>query len=382
MPNGSPAPKVPIRALQRTEHLADIVFALANLDQVVNLPTQGGLLDNTFYLYGIMLEAFFRFTNPGAGGPTGVQADAPFSFFERVTVVGTHRVRGVQEPFFDLRGAELHELNVLWYGRQPFQTPSSFNLAPNGVNDFQFTLKIPFVPENMPWWEQVKFLCDAPNYDSFKLNLTLGSDKSIFTGQTTAPTLAGFGGAGQPTVSVSAVRALGGKNQFSGYVPGRVWRTFQEEVVNLVGGGAQLRLFNINRGYLITSLLLKTGIKSTAVNPGENVYNTLSSTALANILINRGTGRQIRKWRRFVTMQQDASLALQDFSPTFDAGYAPVLFTPDEYLGEALNTKQYITGPTGEIDVFISADVTALGAGGAEVLVTEELREAPFVLAT
>lgn len=375
MPNANP--RVPVRALQRKEHLADIL--ITSLDTVFNMPTQGGLLDNTYYLYGIELEAFFRFTNPGAGNPTGVQADAPFSFFERITIVGNHRIRGVQEPFFDIRGAELHEYNVFWYNKQPFQTPNTLNLAPNGTNDFRWVLKIPFVPENMPWWEKVKFLCDAPNYDSFKLNLTIGSDKSIFTGQTGAMTLGGFGGVGTATVAVSAYRALGGKNQFSGYVPGRVWRTFQEETVNLVAGGAQLRLFNVNRGYLITTLMMKTGIKSSAVNPGENVYNSLTNTALVNIIMNRGTGRQIRKWRTYFSMQQDGALGFE-IGVNPDTGYAWSSFTPDEYLGEALNTKQYITGPTGEIDVFLSGDCTALGAGGAELLVTEELREAPFIL--
>lgn len=375
---GQMAPRVPVRALQRKEHLADIV--LGNLDQVYNMPTQGGLLDNTYYLYGIELEAAFRFTNPASGGPTGVQADGPFSFFERITITGNHRIRGVQEPFFDIRGAELHEYQLFWYSRQPYSTPASFSLLPNAANDFRFVLKIPFVPENLPWWEKIKFICDAPNYDSFKLNLTIGSDKSIFTGQTTSPVLAGYGGTGSPIVSVSAYRCLGGKNQFSGYVPGRPWRTFQEELVNLVAGGAQLRLFNINRGYLITNLLLKTGIKSTAVNPGENVYNSLSNTALVNIILNRGTGRQIRKWRTFYSAQQEALSYGAAVNP--DTGYALLPFTPDEYAGEALNTKQYITGPTGEIDVFLSGDCSALGAGGAEVLVTEELREAPFMLST
>lgn len=375
--NPNNAPKIPVRALQRKEHLGDII--LGNLDTVYNMPTQGGLLDNTYYLYGIELEAFFRFTNPASGGPTGVQGDAPYSFFERITVVGNHRVRGVQEPFFDIRGAELHEYQVYWYGRQPFIQPAALSVLPNATNDIRIIMKIPFVPENFPWWEKIKYLCDAPNYDSFKLNLTIGSDKSIFTGQTTAPTLGGFGGTGSATVAVSAYRCLGGKNQFSGYVPGRVWRTFQEETVQLVNGGNGLRLFNINRGYLVTAMLLKTGVKSTAVNPGENVYNTLTNTALNNIILNRGTGRQIRKWRTFYSAQQDAAISLL-LAIQPDTGYALLTFTPDEFAGEALNTKQYITGPTGEIDVFLSADVTAQGSNAAEVLVTEELREAPFVL--
>lgn len=375
MPDANP--RVPVRALQRKEHLGDILITA--FDAVFNMPTQGGLLDNTYFLYGIELEAAFRLTNPGAGNPTGVQADAPFSFFERITIVGNHRIRGVQEPFFDIRGSELHEYNLMWYNKQPFQTPTALNLAPGATNDFRWILKIPFCPENMPWWEKVKFLCDAPNYDSFKLNLTIGSDKSIFTGQTVAPTLGGIGGVGTASVFVSAYRALGGKNQFSGYVPGRVWRTFQEETVNLVAGGAQLRLFNINRGYLITTLLMKTGIKSAAVNPGENVYNSLSNTGLTNIILNRGTGRQIRKWRTYFSLRADGVTGFETGLDA-DTGFAWTSFTPDEYLGEAFNTKQYITGPTGEIDVFLSGDCAALGAGAAELLVTEELREAPFIL--
>lgn len=377
MSTAAVTPKVPIRALQRKEHLADIV--LTTLDTVYNLPTQGGLLDNTYYLYGIELELAIRFTNPATNGPTGTQADAPYSFFERVTITGNHRIRGVQEPFFDIRGAELREYQVFWYLKEPFTQPASLSTAASANNDIRIVLKVPFVPENLPWWEKVKFLCDAPNYDSFKLNLTIGSDKSIFTGQTTAPTFTGFGGVGSPIVAVSAYRVLGGKNQLSGYVPGRVWRTFQEELVNLVNGGNQLRLFNINRGYLVTNLLLKTGVKSTAVNPGENVYNTLTNTALVNIILNRGTGRQIRKWRTFFSAQQDATISYQTAVQP-DVGYALLPFSPDQYAGEALNTKQYITGPTGEIDVFLSGDCSALGANGGEVLVTEELREAPFVI--
>lgn len=368
---------IPVISMGRPESIADVT--VPNLDTPYNLPTQGGLLPNDRYLYGLRFHAAFRTTNPAANFPTGTQADAPWSIFERIQVSGTHRIRGVQETFIDIRGAELHEYNVYWYGRQPLNLPASIGTGANTVNDFRLFLELPFVPENMPWWEKVKYLLDAPNYDNLKLTIIVGSDKSIFTGQTTAPTFSGFGGTGTFTIFVSGYYALGGKAQFEGFVPARVWRTFIENIsTDLTSSNSGTRLFNPNRGYALRSLLLKTGVKSGAVNAGENVYNTLSNSILNNVKVMRGIGRQIRHYRTFFEAQQDAAKSY-DLAVQPDAGYALVDFANSQFLGEALNTKPYVAGPTGDVDLFVQADVTGAANQGA-VLVMEELREKPIII--
>jgi len=374
---------IPLVALSRTEHIGDI--AVNANDTTFNLATQGGLLPNDRWLYGLRCEFTFRATNPASGNPTGTQADSTAvvngsGYLERFQIQGTHRLRGQLEPFLDLRGSDLAALNVHWYSRTPYGTPTSLSVAASGTNDVRFIVDVPFVPESMPWWEKIKYLLDAPNYDALKLTITSGSDKSIFTGQTTAPTFSAIASAtGNPQFRVAGLFAMGGKQAFEGYIPGRKWLTWFENVsTDLTNTNNRQRINNCPKGYALRSVTVKTGVKSTAVNAGENIYNTLSNSILANLKINRGIGRQIRHFADFFLAQQDFATR-QMLSAQPPTGYAMIDFAPNDFLGEVLNTKQYTAGPTGDVDLFVEADVTGAASQGA-VFIYEELRETPVTV--
>ena len=62
------------------------VINLTTPNASYTLPTQGGLIPSDKWLLSMQLRFEGRMTNPGANGPTGVLADAPYSLIESVCV--------------------------------------------------------------------------------------------------------------------------------------------------------------------------------------------------------------------------------------------------------------------------------------------------------
>ena len=220
----------PVTCSSREEFIADINLLTPNT--AVQLPTNGGLLPNDRFYYGIRLQVELRITNnAGPNNPTGFQFDAPFSIIENVRVEGYHRIRNQRERFIDARMSDLRELNRIYSANPPYTslTGAQLVLTANSTNDIRFIVDIPFTPQNLPIHQQLGYLLDAPNYDQLQLTLQYADDRSVFTGGT-AGTISGFGGTGNPRVRGSGLFALAGPNKFSGYEPARTWRWFQEVV--------------------------------------------------------------------------------------------------------------------------------------------------------
>ena len=366
-------PKTPISS--RTEFIQDI--ALPNADAAYQLPTQGGLLPSDRYIERIRLQFEGRFTMPASGNPSAVLADAPYSIIERVKIEGQHRLRNTRDTIYDLRAAELRELNKIYYAGNStgISTPSSLTLTANATNDVRFTLDLPFAPENMPRAEMLKWILDAPNYDSLAMTIFFADVNSVFSGQTNPPTITAYGSAsGNAKIRVSGVFAQAGVSKFAGFIPGRVCRYFTEvasgDILNTVSGS---RLFNIPRGYKIRSLLLKTGAKGTGVTGGNNAYASLSNTILSNLQINQGLGRFIRKFPDFYSIQADIQSRYGNLP---DTGYALIDFAPQGVPGEMLDTSGLVAGPSGDVDLYVSSD-TASGSNQAALIVYQEARYTP-----
>jgi hypothetical protein len=364
---------IPVSALNRPERIADI--DVSGINRSLTLPTNGGLLPPDRFMYGLGLMFEGRITNAGAGNPTAVLADAPFSLFESIEVEGYHRIRAAREQFINIRGADLRELNRAYLNHTPISTPATLATGAAATNDIRFYMELPFVPYNMPARQWEGFLLDAPNYDVLKLTIRFSDDASVFT-RATAGTFSAFGSAtGNPRIRVVGMFAQQGPQQFRGFVPARVWRSFREVTSgDIVNGATQSRLFDIPRGHRIRSILLKTGVRAT-VTAGNNAYLTLSDTILTNLDVFRGINRVNRNYFSMFDLKENTGMR---YGLNPNTGYGLIDWAPNGVDMEVLDTRGLVAGPTGDVDVFIRADIAGAVSQGA-VAVFEEWRQAPVI---
>lgn len=368
-----------VSTISRFEWQSDIQVPLVGgvvVNQVLQPPNN--IVPNDRFLSGMLLQYEGRITNAGAGNPTGVQADAPFALIDTVIMQGTHRLRGQPEQFINARGADLRELARIYESSAPLVAPAALGLGPLAANDIRFTIPIWFYPERVSLGEKVDHLLDAPNYDALSLRIQVADDQNIFTyAARTAPTFSAFGSAvGNPVIRVGFWYAQAGRHAFEGFVPARVWRYFNEDAsADITTTAANVRLQNMNvpRGNRIRNILMKTGIASAAVAAGNTSYNTLSNVILANVKVMRGVNKVTRFYADFFELSEDVRIN-KAIAPT--AGYALLDYAPNATVHENLDLTGAAAGPTGDVDVFIQADVT--GAAGQRLMALwEEIRGFP-----
>jgi hypothetical protein len=364
---------IPITALQRMEYIDSIPFA-ENTSQT--LPTNGGLVPNDRFIHSLMLEFRGRLKMPGSSGPSAALADSIAAIIERVTVEGYHRIRRQQEKVIDMRGADLELEQRFYLPTRPIYTPSTISVTANADNDILLQLFVPFVPLRMNPVQQAGFLLDAPNYESLKLTVQWADFKNLVVPGTNAPTWSAYGSAsGSPTLRVYGNFAQNAA-RFSGFVPGRIFRWFQEvtgsPVVTTANG---VRLLDIPRGFEHRKVFLKTGTKATGASAGNNAFATLSDF-LTDIRFNVGLGKYIRRWLDGPACYAD--LVTSYNLPSRIAGINIIDFASNGDLKEALNTRPWIAGPEGNVDVYLSGDVSG-ASNQALVAAFEEIRYRPVI---
>lgn len=381
--NLKPTLAVPaVKTLSRSQYVN--TFNLSN--NSVNIPTNNnGLLPNDYFLYALRLKIAFRVTNPASGGPTAVLADAPFSYINEVRVSGTHRLRGTQEPFFTVRGSDLNELVREYTGRQPYfsilvngAAATALSLAASATNDVEFILHCPFTPMQISPVQQVGWLLDAPNYYNLKLEVITGDANSLFSGQTTQPVFTAYGSnSNSPTCDLTLEQSSTGSSVFGGFVPARLWRYYYENTSNVMTqNGNNARLASIPTGQRIRNILLKTGVKATGVTAGKDAYASTSWGILTSINFNKGTNKVINAWiDQIDLLEQSASV----YKLTPSVGYDLIDFVHHGDQGGALNLTTAINGPTGDVDTYLSANVTG-AANQAALLLYEEMHDQPMQL--
>lgn len=171
---------------------------------------------------------------------------------------------------------------------------------------------------------------------------------------------------------------MAGRSRFSGFVPGRMYLWVPTELTSgdITGGANNSRMFNIPRGYLIRSILLKTGVKATTVSGGNNAYSTLSNTILTNVKVFQGANKLIRWWPTIFGLQEEAGVK---YGGSTDTGYGLIDFAMNGDYTESLNTVASVAGATGDVDTFVQADIAGASNQGALALY-EELRYAPSLV--
>lgn len=364
---------VPITALARMEYIDSITFAE---NTVATLPTNGGLLPNDRFLHSLLLEFRGRLTMPASTGPTAVNDDGHAAIFERISVEGYHRIRRQQEKIFDLRGADAELYQRLYLPSSLIKTPAAISVSASAANDIVCQVLVPFVPLRVSPQVQASFLLDAPNYESLKLSLQFGDYKNLVTPGSTAPTWSAYGsGSGSPSVRVYGAFSMNA-NRFAGFVPGRIFRYFQEITGSVPTTTATgVRFWDVPRGFDVRSILLKTGVKATSITSGNNAYLTRSDF-LTDLRFNVGLGKYIRRYL-------DANANFADLAQSYNlgsriTGVNVFDFAQNGHLQDALNTRPYIAGPTGNVDVYLSADISG-AANQAILALMEEIRYRPVV---
>lgn len=353
----------------RQQWLADIAITAQNAD--FTLPTQGGQLPQDRFMAGIFLEVEGRigFT---ANGPTAALADGIYNVLDKVTVSGYHKPRAKDEAFFVMRGPDIRALNLLHMRSIPYTTGALTTGQVN--NDFRFIVYLPFTSLMLPKGTRMNTLLDAPNYQNLVLTIHFGDDKSIFSGQTGTAAWSAYGGAtGNPRVRVAPHYAMRA-DKFQGFLPARVWRYNGAEVTagDIVAGGATAsRLVQVPRGNTLRMILLKTGVKSAVQSSGQNAYVSLSDTVLTNIILQRGTNNEIRRYvdYKFAQAEMMNSYGLQAF-PT---GYLPIDFVQNGDIDEALDTSGMIGGAT-DSELTVVADIVTGATSQAVLPIYEEIR--------
>lgn len=365
---------LPLTAFSRMELIDTITFST---NSTQTLRTNGGLLPNDRFLNGLMLEFRGRLTMPASTGPSAVQASAHAGVIERVTVEGYHRIRRQQEKFIDLRGDDLELLQRVYCPGSLIKTPTTISVTANATNDMVVQLLVPFTPLRLPASVQTGFLLDAPNYESLKLTVQWGDYKSVVVPGTTAATWSAYGSAsGDPTLRVYGQFAIQ-RTRFANFIPGRVFRYFQEitgSPVTTTSTG--YRLFDVPRGYDIRAVTLKAGVKATDTTSGNNAFASLSDSILNDLRFNIGLGKYVRKY-------QDGNALHADLAQSYNlssriTGLYPLDFAQYGHPGEVLNTRGLISGPNGNVDTYISADITG-ASNQAVVALMEEWRYRPVV---
>lgn len=371
----NPAVVPPISTMGRTELIGTIT--LNTINTPFNLPTNGGLIPNDRFLAGLILRLSGRITNAGAGNPTGTQADGLPALLDTITIEGQHLLRGTREQFILARGPDIREFMGLYLSRMP-RVVGTLATGVGAAVDFTVFCPIWFFPLGIPAAQQAYYLLDAPNYSNLKLTVQWPDDKNIYTGQTTAGTFSANGsGTGSPIIDVYGVFAQAGPSAFKGYVPGRMFLTFQENLSSLLTTTAtQQQLFNLPTGFHLRSVMLKTGVKSTATTSGNNSYNTLSDTILSNLKWQRGFNKNHRIYKTYDALKEDSAMA---YALLADTGYALMDYCQHGTVKEAMDASQLVSGATGDVAFNIVSDVAGAANQGA-VLVQEELRYDPQLL--
>lgn len=365
----------PIQQLATTTSKArffNTIFFNAN-NQKYTPSQNSGMLENEFFLSGLLLVFSGRITNAATGNPTGTQADAPFSLLNRIRVYGRHIPTNQDRHLYDLRGPDIREMMGDLTARLPYYNAPTLALGASATTDIKFALRMPFHPAGINAAEKTNWLLDAPNYDGINFEVYFGDDKQVFTGQSNPSVFSAFGSAtGNPQLDIYLIRATS-TSKFKGFLPGFCKRSYQEATTIVQSTGNDQRILAINRGTKIGRLLLKTGVKSTVVSPGNDAYNVTSDNVLTDIRVNKGQGNWVRRYNDFVGLKEDSG---QYHAITPSQGYGLIDFMPHGYTSEALDLTAAVAGPSGNVDCYLEANVTG-AANQAALMVTEELVTSP-----
>ena len=366
---------VNMTAFSRMEYIDAVPFG-ENTSQT--LRTNGGILPNDRFYSSLILEFRGRLTMPAATGPTAVQGDAHAAIIERVTVEGFHRIRRQQEKFIDLRGAELEQLQRYYSPSNLVKSPATISVTASATNDIVIQLIVPFTPLRMPVNTASGYLLDAPNYESLKLTIQYSDFRNVVVPGTTAATWSAFGSAtGSPECRVYGNFALH-PTRFAGFVPGRVYRYFQEVTGSPMTTTAnEVRLWDIPRGFDVRSIMLKSGVKATNTTAGNNSFASLTDF-LSEIRVNLGLGKYVRRYL-------DGNSNFADVATSYNltqryTGMNLIDWAQYGNLGEVLATRPLISGPTGNVELYLQANVTG-NTSQALVAVMEEIRYRPIMQA-
>jgi len=343
-------------------------------------------------IMGMHLEFSGRITISGANGPTATTADGIFGLIQQIRVEGFHRKRQKNEVWCNLRGSDLNALVRMCLGQVQYMEPSlgaplytqNMNIGANQVNDFKFSLYLPFAPLGIPFRSQLGFALDAFNVDQLTLIVKTADDKSVFSGQTVTQPMTAYGSTtGSAKVDVSFDYALESETGLRNVSPGMVAR-YQSDLftdTDLQNNGIvtnSKRLYVPPKGNALTRVLMKTGVKA-AQTTGNDAFASYTDTCFSNIRFNLGSQRPIRRYATQLSMRNEIARAnglqpppgfcMFDFIRSLDS-------TNNGQLSQALALYGMVAGSTANTDVYLEADV--LGSTGlAASFIVEELRGVP-----
>lgn len=368
--------RAPVKALFRLSFLEQITCSSTN--KVYTLTSNNGQLPRDRFLAGLMLTVKFRVTQPGTGNATATLGDAPYSIINKIEVVGQHLIRRTDDVIVSLRGADLAQLQKI-QTRASVVSSGTLSTTASATSDISFTLNVPFVPFLVHPAEIANYLVDAPNYTNLYLRIYWADANSLFSGQSGTIAFSAYGSSGgSPTIDVYTNEAMESVNNFRGFIPGRYSQYFKDAISSSVGTtNPEVRISDINRGGRFRAILLKTGVNATGVTSGNQAYASLSDSILTNIKVMRGTNRDVYNVKDFQTAR--AHDLLMRGGSAADTGYLMIDWVKHGSFAELFDATGLISGPSGDIDFFLKADVTTVSNAQA-TLICQEVLSLPSTL--
>ena len=222
-----------------------------------------------------------RWTNAGTGptlrtGPSLLGANNSnivFSLIQQITIRGQHLKYGSQ-TIFQMRGEAAAEYLALVL---PNYIPQ-YSVSANGgaltrfgalsvtaaqTNDIDFVLPIPLYPPDLSATDSVMYCVHGPDWPgNLFLDLLFADGTALATANPPVSFTAFGSGTGTPTVDILSERPLLGKDYMSsirGALTYRIVFTQQPTAAVAAGGGAGIKISDLQVGKDTTRIFLKTG---------------------------------------------------------------------------------------------------------------------------
>jgi hypothetical protein len=239
-----------------------------------------------------------RITNAGTGptlrtGPSLLGANNSnvlFSLFQQITIRGQHLKYGSQ-TLFQMRGEAAAEYIALLLPNYIPQYSVSANgaaLTRNGAlsvtlaqtNDIDLVLPIPLFPPDLSATDAVMYCVHGPDWPgNLYLDLLFADGTALATANPPVLFTAYGSASGSGTIDILSERPLLGKDYMSsirGALTYRIVFSQQPTAAVAAGGGAGIKISDLQVGKDTTRIFLKTGVQGTNESAQVVAYGSLS----------------------------------------------------------------------------------------------------------
>lgn len=373
-------------AMQKSKKVLGVVPFVAGQRQ--ELAVQNGL-PKDYYYRGLFLSLSGRYTSGTTDGTFNEEAFQ--NLLEMIEISGNHKVLGDYTPY-RLQGDHCYTLGNVedGYTHKRLVSVNGANLSSAPVvgsaplaaatYDFKVNFHINFPPRRINVSEEYFYMLDAPYWNTLQLYISWGGIGSFVSGYGGNPTLTAFGantGTPQLIVTREIAKLSAAKNTIKSIPVKRSYKS-----VPIVNSQNASYISDLNKGNLIRSFWLKTGVKTTGTSLAAVGDNFVS---LSNAMLTRFQPKRDDIEQRDVYWEDNQEFEAHNkqlgyvgsspASVNYPNGYNELDFCEDGTIATAYNTVQ-IAKNNSRWELW--GDVT--GAANQQLhIITEEVASIPLL---